>query len=84
MPKFATSTPRVSPIVIEKDSNGRWSASWASQPGDQYRITGEDRNGKRFAYNVRSWAQAEGVNLWRGTKWLVRGGQKYKITSAFN
>jgi hypothetical protein len=60
------------------------SASWTHEKGDEYLVTGVDRSGKRFRRACASWALARGINLWRGTKWLVRNGKRYKISTTTN
>lgn len=59
-------------------------ASWVQVAGDQYLATGKDRNGKRFRIMSRLWSYIDGLNLWNGTKWLIRNGKKYKIKSIKN
>lgn len=55
---------------------------WDSQPGDKFHVTGVLRNGRRFAaIKTDNWGYANGINLYSGTKWLVRNGKRYKIVS---
>ncbi len=63
-------------------ANGQ--ASWSSRPGDSFLITGKDRNGKRFRIESISWRYTVGINLWRGTKWLIRDGKRFKISTVYN
>ena len=53
---------------------------WDSEPGDKFLVTGVTRDGKRFpAIETVDWWNAKHINLYRGTKWLVRNGKRYKI-----
>ena len=68
---------------IKTDGNGH--ASWNHKEGDKYDITGSTRDGKRFTRKGYSiWNYARCVNLWRGTKWLVRDGKRYIISKHYN
>ena len=64
------------------DPNG--SKSWTSLQGDKYHVTGTTTDGRRFKIVTESWKHASGVNLYRGSKWLVRGGRRWLITRAYN
>jgi len=57
---------------------------WAQQPGDQYVVTGTDTRGKRFRLTCPSWRVADSVNLYRGSKWLLRDGKRYLIVQVYN
>lgn len=46
--------------------------------------TGVDRDGKRFVKTAKEWKWIAGINLWRGTKWLVRDGKRYVISKHYN
>lgn len=70
------------PSPIYKDNTGQ--SVWVRLQGDIYQVTGVDRNGKRFRITTDTWQHACGINLWRGTKWLVRGKKRFKIQSVFN
>jgi hypothetical protein len=70
------------PPPIHKDNAGQ--SVWVHLQGDIYLVTGVDRNGKRFRITTNTWQHACGINLWRGTKWLVRGKKRFKIQSVFN
>lgn len=59
-------------------------ASWDQQAGDQYVVTGRTRDGRRFRQTWSSWRQASGINLWRGSKWLLREGKRYLISRTTN
>jgi hypothetical protein len=69
--------------VLEKERNGT-AVSWKPQPGDRYDVTGVDRYGRRFSMRFQSWFHAKCINLWRGNKWLVRNGKRYRIQSISN
>jgi len=58
--------------------------SWISMQGDKYDVTGVDVYGKRFSRRYNKWSWAQGVNLYRGSKWLVRGGRRYLIARVYN
>lgn len=64
------------PFFINKETGRK---SWSSMQGDKYHVTGVDQDGKRFKLVYDKWAWAAGVNLWRGSKWLVRGGRRWLI-----
>lgn len=57
---------------------------WNSLPGDMFHITGVDRGGKRFKIVTSNWIHASSINVWRGTRWLVRGGRRYVIQRIHN
>ena len=44
-----------------------------------YHITGVDRNGKRFKIVTSNPIHAAGINVWRGTKWIVDENGKRKV-----
>lgn len=68
------------PITIE---NGK--ATWQHQDGDVYVVTGVDTRGIRFKpMRYSSWFWANGINLYRGTKWLERNGKRYRIQRVWN
>jgi hypothetical protein len=58
--------------------------SWTHQEGDLYVVTGVLTNGKRFALTTHSWPHASGINLYRGSKWLYRGGKRRLIIRVYN
>lgn len=69
--------------VISKDSEGN--RTWTATDAAHYEVTGVDRNGKRFKIATDSWQHANGINLWRGSKWLVRhDGKRELIQTVFN
>lgn len=71
----------MNPITHNSDGT----ASWIHQEGDMYVATGVDTRGRRFK-PVRSylWAYINGINLYRGTKWLERDGKRYRIQTVWN
>lgn len=59
--------------------------SWEHRPGDLYLVTGVPyQGGKRFRRSFGNWRHAEGINLWRGSKWLIRDGKRYLICRVRN
>jgi hypothetical protein len=58
--------------------------SWTHQDGDKYVVTGETRDGRRFKQTHDNWSTARCINLWRGTKWLLRDGRKHRLQTVFN
>lgn len=67
---------------ITKHNDG--TVSWEWHPDDKYLATGVLRNGKRFKGITGTYQTIRGINLWRGTKWLLRNGKRYKIQSVYN
>jgi hypothetical protein len=57
---------------------------WTPTPGDFYLVTGKTRAGKRFRFQTDKWAVAQAINVWRGTKWLVRDDKRYVIQTISN
>lgn len=70
---------RDSPVQVV---NGK--ASWVQVAGDQYMAIGTDRNDKKFRIVSVSWRHIEGINVWRGRKYLVRKGKRYLISKIWN
>lgn len=69
--------------IIRRDSAGN--KTWMADDVARYEVTGVDRNGKRFKIVTDSWPHARGINVWRGSKWLVRhDGRRELIQSVFN
>lgn len=58
--------------------------SWTHQPDDLYVVTGVTRDGKRFAATYSNWFHAQGINLWRGSKWLYRDGKRKLLVRVWN
>jgi hypothetical protein len=58
--------------------------SWTAMEGDQYLVTGIDRRGRRFRIATSNWLHAQGINVWRGSKWLVRAGRRHLIQRIYN
>ena len=44
-----------------------------------YEVTGVDRAGKRFKIVTSNPIHAFGINVWKGTLWLVREGKRTMI-----
>lgn len=57
---------------------------WNHLPTDQYMATGVDRNNKRFKIVSSSYDYIRSLNLWRGTKWLIRNGKRHRIQTVTN
>ena len=53
---------------------------WDHKEGDKYLVTGTDRSGKRFRLCYSSWIMAQGINLWSGSKWIVRNNKRHLIS----
>jgi len=43
-----------------------------------------DCGGKRFSIYTENWLHAKGINVFKGTRWLLRGGKRWKIESVIN
>lgn len=72
---------KISPV--KRNADGK--AEWDHLPGDMYVVTGVDPNGKRIAARkFDRWVHAQCINLYRGNKWLLRGGRRYLIQSVWN
>jgi hypothetical protein len=67
---------------IFRNINGR--VEWDHKEGDVYIATGITVDGKKFKMESKSWWYINGINLYRGTKWLKRDGKKYKIQAVYN
>ncbi len=70
------------PSPIYKNEKGQ--NVWTSLQGDMYLVTGVDSHGKRLRIMTDTWRHAHGINVYRGTKWLIRGNRRYKIQTVFN
>lgn len=71
-----------SPFLTNRSTNGY--TQWNHLPTDKYMATGVDRNNKRFKIVSDSYDYIRGLNLWRGTKWLIRNGKRHRIQSVTN
>ena len=69
-----------SPLTPEP--NG--SVSWVAEAGDTYLVTGVDRQGRRFRLHCSNWRHASSINLWQGSRWLVRDGRRFRINTTSN
>lgn len=67
---------------FNKETNGIH--EWTALAGDMYMATGKDRNGKRFNIKSHSWMYIRGINVWRGSKWLLRDGRRWLIQRITN
>lgn len=77
-----TTTMHTSAHPIARLSSG--ACTWVSEPGDKYLVTGINRNGRRFRISSTTWAHARCVNIFQGTRWLVRNGRRYRIQCVTN
>lgn len=64
--------------IVRKRADG--TVEWVHQDGDKYMVTGIDRSGRRFKRVFASWFYASGINLWHGSRWLLRDGQRHLIS----
>ena len=71
-----------SPFLNHRSTNGY--TQWNHLPTDKYMATGVDRNNKRFKIVSDSYDYIRNLNLWRGTKWLIRNGKRHRIQSVTN
>ena len=49
-----------------------------------YHVTGIDRYGKRFKIETTNPYYADGINLYRGSVWLVENGKRTLIKRVYN
>lgn len=59
-------------------------AEWTHLPGDKYLVTGVTRHGSRVHLTFDSWFWARGINVWHGSRWLVRDGKRKLIQRIIN
>ena len=57
---------------------------WVNAPGDKYLVTGVDTAGKRFKKTFDNWFSAKAINVYRGSRWLLRGGRRWLIQRIYN
>ena len=57
---------------------------WYSQETDSYDVTGITVDGKRFKLTTTKWWHANGINLFRGSVWLVRDGKRTLVKRVWN
>jgi hypothetical protein len=71
-------------IVLTRDANG--TLSWDADDFVAYEATGVDVHGRRFRpIRRQSWMHAQGINLYRGTRWGVRAdGSRTALERIFN
>jgi len=58
--------------------------TWSARPGDRYLVTGVTVEGKRFRIVCDTWWHACGINLYRGSRWLLRDGRRALIARVYN
>lgn len=49
-----------------------------------YVVTGKLYNGKRFKITTASRMHAFGINLWRGSVWIIEAGKRKRIKKVSN
>ena len=54
------------------------------QKGDAFIITGVTRMGYRFRKRFSNFMQADSINLWRGSVWLLRDGKRTLLKRVWN
>lgn len=60
-------------------------AEWEHKQGDMYVATGVCPRGKRRgSVTGNSWFHIKRINLYRGSRWLLRGGKRYLIERVIN
>jgi len=52
--------------------------------GDKFIVTGVDVRGRRFKTTSDSYAHVRGINVWRGSKWLLRDGKRTLLERIYN
>lgn len=57
---------------------------WFHKPGDKYIVAGVLYSGTRFRDEYSDWKTAFSINVWRGSKWLLRDGRRYLIQRITN
>lgn len=58
--------------------------TWVHRDTDRYAVTGVDVYGDRFSLTYSRYATAACINLYRGSRWLVRNGKRYLIDRVHN
>lgn len=54
---------------------------WNETAGDSYAVTGVSPSGERVKITSPSWHALRGIELLKGTRWLVRANKRWKINS---
>lgn len=82
--RSAADAPRTSqePDADIQRTGGR--ITWTHRAGDRYAATGVLRNGRRFRIVSASWRYINRINVWQGSKWLLRDGRRYRLQSVSN
>jgi len=57
---------------------------YTQQDGDMFLATGVDRQGKRFRIMNSNWNYIRCINIWRGSRWLYRKGERFLIQRIYN
>lgn len=72
-------------VITYQTINGNQVATWDGSQAKHYEVTGVDRYGKRFKRTNLTYLQMMNLNIWRGTKWLVRyDGKRERVTTVYN
>lgn len=60
------------------------SRAWAELPDDKYLVTGLDCSGRRFKRYCETWFDCSCINVFNGSKWLIRKDKKHLIQRIYN
>ena len=59
--------------------------TWDPKDFVEYHVTGTLVSGKRFKQVHKTWSIADGINLYRGTKWgVLPSGKRVRLVRVFN
>lgn len=64
--------------IIQTNADG--TKTWFHTAGDRYQVTGIDRNSRRFVKTYDNWFWARAINMWHGSRWLLRDGKRILIS----
>lgn len=73
------------PAIQDPDitkSNGQ--ISWTHKSTDSYLATGKDTNGKRFRISSTNYNYIIRINLYNGSIWLIRNGNRIRLRRVTN
>ena len=70
--------------VVNPITRTNGTASWMAKAGDSFIVTGTRMDGERFTIRTKHWWHARTINVWRGSKWLVRDGRRWLIQRITN
>lgn len=57
---------------------------WTTCSDDKYIVTGVDRDGKRVKKENSNYHYIAGINIYRGSRWLVRNGKRHLLQRVYN